>query len=72
MLEVITEDQYFELLGCLPPYKTFYNAFIVGEPFSHTKTGREIWICCFIVNKEHFRILSTESNFKRFLNSLDV
>ena len=35
----VTEAQYDEMLGCLPPERMHGNAFLVGEPVRHKKEG---------------------------------
>ncbi len=39
----VTEERYWEMLGCLPPEVMTGMGFLVGEPMSHNAAGRPVF-----------------------------
>lgn len=52
--EEITEERYYDLLGCVPPEWQEGYAFAVGEPLCHMTNGEAVHECCIEIDGQFY------------------
>jgi len=61
--EEITEKEYYDLLGAVPPKRNDGLAFALGEELCHTNDGRAVYLMCVKVGERHYKKPGTEASF---------
>jgi len=65
----VTEEKYYDMLGCLPPEEMCGNAFLVGEPSDHGGEGHAArFEMYFIQDRKYYSGgLATVQDFRIFM-----
>ena len=61
-----TEEQYNDMLNCLPPAAYLSHAFLVGEPYDHHATSGRPRYACYAQVGKRFSVSSRPITVKEF------
>jgi hypothetical protein len=56
---LITEADYYSLLGAVPPRRYFLDGFVLGEQKGVTPAGEATWIICRVSDRKFYQAVGT-------------